>query len=267
MLHVHILASGSKGNAALIEGPEGLILVDCGISWRQLRLRAAELGLNLDRLAAAVVTHEHGDHVSGLSVTLKHIDGPRFATAGTVSGKKYLPDLGFTLISNTQSFAVAGVHVQAFPTSHDVCDPVAFTYTDMRDGDKVALCSDTGVLTPEATSALKGCRILGLEANHDLDMLKRGAYAAVLKKRVAGPHGHLSNDQAAEALPGLISPQTKTVVALHLSQENNRPSLAIKTLARAVGAERTGDLWTEARTPDGTLSICAAGQDKPMSIW
>lgn len=267
MLHVHILASGSKGNAALIEGPEGLILVDCGISWRQVRLRAAELGLDLNTLAGAVVTHEHGDHVSGLSVTLKHVTGPRFATAGTVSGKKYLPDLGFTLIDRNERFELAGVSIQAFPTSHDVNDPVAFSYTDTRDGDKVALCSDTGVLTPEATTELCGCRILGLEANHDLAMLKRGPYSAALKARVSSNHGHLSNEQAASALPTLISEHTETVVALHLSQENNIPSLAIKTLASAVGAERTADLWSEARTPDGRLTICAAGQDKPLSIW
>ena len=98
-------------------------------------------------------------------------------------------------------------------------------------------------------------------------MLATGPYPAVLKARVAGDHGHLSNDQAAGALRELVGPTTETVVALHLSQKNNRPSVAVRTLAAAVGAQAANDTFTEARTPDGALTICAAGQDRPLTIW
>ena len=86
-------------------------------------------------------------------------------------------------------------------------------------------------------------------------------------KRQGGDRGHLSNAQAAEALRDLIDEDTETVVAMHLSQENNRPSVCVRTLAEAVGAEAANDAWTEARTPDGLLSICAAAQDWPMTVW
>ena len=98
-------------------------------------------------------------------------------------------------------------------------------------------------------------------------MLATGPYPAYLKERVRGSHGHLSNDQCAEALPKLVTEATETVVALHLSEKNNRPSVCIRTLAAALDAEAANDTFTEARTPDGTLTICPAGQNKPLSVW
>ena len=135
------------------------------------------------------------------------------------------------------------------------------------DDDALGYCTDTGVLTPEAADALFGVRILALESNHDERMLATGPYPAYLRSRVGGDHGHLSNAQAAEALRDLVDEDTETVVAMHLSQENNRPSVCVRTLAAAVGAEAVGDAWSEARTPDGLLSICAASQDWPATIW
>lgn len=266
MLHLHILASGSKGNAALVEGPEGFILVDCGISRRQVCLRAEELGLNLEQVRALLVTHEHGDHVSGISVWCRRWDGPMYATPGTVAARSYLTELPFTLVGREESFEVAGVRVTTFPTSHDVAEPMGFRFED-AEGDAIGWCTDTGVLLSRAAEQLYNCRILGLESNHDVEMLKHGDYPAQLKARILSDHGHLSNDAAAEALPALIGPTTETVVALHLSADNNRPQVAVRTLAAAIGAEAANELFTEARTPDGSVSICAASQDVPMSVW
>ena len=264
-LHLHVLASGSKGNAAVVEGPEGSVLVDCGISRRALVQRAAELGVDMGRVAAVLLTHDHSDHVAGLSVFCNHFDGQLYATAGTVGARKYLAELPFTLVGHGDAFEVAGMRAQAFPTFHDVPDSMGFRFETADDA--LGYCTDTGHLGPEATAALTGVRILALESNHDERMLANGPYPSYLKARVAGPTGHLSNAQAAEALRTLVTEETETVVAMHLSEKNNRPSVCVRTLAEATGAVAANDAFTEARTPDGHLTICAAAQDWPQTIW
>ena len=264
-IHLHILASGSKGNAILVEGPDGMVLVDCGVSLKCLRERARELGVSLDDVRAVLVTHEHSDHVSGLSVFARHFDGPLFATAGTVAARSYLLEQPFELVGHSDTLELAGMHVQCFPTSHDVADPMFFRFETVCDA--VGLCTDTGVLTDEAYEELFGVRILALESNHDVRMLQTGPYPGFLKQRVGGKYGHLSNAQAAEALAALVRPNTEVIVGMHLSQKNNRPSLAVRALAEAVGAEAVNSTFTEARTPDGRLTVCVASQDVPMSVW
>lgn len=266
-IHLHVLASGSKGNAAVVEGPGGLVLVDCGISRRALLERAGQLGLDMGRVTTVLLTHEHSDHVGGLTVFCNHFDGELVTTAGTAAARGYLSALPFTLIGHSDAFEAAGMLVEAFPTSHDVADPVGFRFS--TDDDALGYCTDTGELGAEALERLSGVRILALESNHDERMLAGGPYPAYLKQRVAGPTGHLSNAQAARALGSLVTEDTETVVAMHLSQENNRPSVCVRTLAEAVGAVpvQGEDGRPEARPADGGLSICCAAQDWPLSVW
>ena len=266
-IHLHVLASGSKGNASIVEGPGGSVLVDCGISRRALLGRAEELGVDVSRVAAVILTHEHSDHVGGLSVFCNRFDGPLFATAGTVAARRYLTELPFTLVGHEDELELAGMRVQTFPVSHDVADPIGLRFSTADDA--LGFCTDTGELGEKALEALADARILALESNHDERMLATGDYPAYLKARVGGTTGHLSNEQAAEALERIVGPDTETVVAMHLSQENNRPSLCVRTLAEAVGAEAaTGeDGRPEARTPDGRLTICCSAQDWPLSVW
>ncbi len=274
-MHLYVLASGSKGNAAVVAGPDGSILIDCGISRKALHERADAVGCDLSSVRAILVTHEHGDHTSGLRVVCNHFDGPVFTTAGTATGRKGLAQLPFTLIDHDETLELCGMRVQAFPTSHDVNDPMCFRFEvrgkDELGGDRlldaIGWATDTGYLTDEALDALYGCRILGLEANHDKRMLQTGPYPYYLKARIASESGHLSNEQAAEALPFLVTHHTETVIALHISQENNRPSLAVRALAEAVNASAANDTFTEARTSDGLLSICAAAQDRRLAVW
>lgn len=266
-IHLHVLASGSKGNASIVEGPGGSVLVDCGISRRALLGRAEELGVDVSRVVAVILTHEHSDHVGGLSVFCNRFDGPLFATAGTVAARRYLTELPFTLVGHEDKLELAGMRVQTFPVSHDVADPIGLRFSTADDA--LGFCTDTGELGEKALEALADARILALESNHDERMLATGDYPAYLKARVGGTTGHLSNEQAAEALERIVGPDTETVVAMHLSQENNRPSLCVRTLAEAVGAEAaTGeDGRPEARTPDGRLTICCSAQDWPLSVW
>ena len=254
-IHLHILASGSKGNAAVVEGPEGMVLIDCGITRRQLMLRADALGLDMTKVRAAFFTHEHSDHVSGLPVFAKRFDGPLYATKGTVGGRSNLASLPFDYIGDDDELSVAGMRVRTFPTSHDVADPFGLHFLAEEDGcvlDSVGWCTDTGYLTDRALEELQGCRVLGLESNHDAHMLATGPYPGYLKARVGGQRGHLSNDQCAQALQELVCEQTTTVVALHISENNNLPSLAKATLAEAV--------------PE-SVEVLVAAQSQPMTVW
>ncbi|MCI1665743.1 MAG: MBL fold metallo-hydrolase [Atopobiaceae bacterium] len=264
-LHLHILASGSKGNACVVEGPEGSILVDCGISRKRLLDRARETGCDMDAVDAVLLTHEHSDHTAGLTVFCNHFAGELITTAGTAASRPYLSDLPFTLVSHDDEFAVAGIGVRCFPTSHDVADPMGFRFS--CDGDAIGYVTDTGHLTDPALAALDDVRVLAIESNHDAHMLKVGPYPGYLKERISSGSGHLSNEQTAAALADLVGPDTETIVGMHLSQENNRPSLAVRTMSSAVGAEAVNTTFTEARTPDGHLSVIAAGQDRPITVW
>lgn len=273
-IHLFVLASGSKGNAAIVEGPEGDVLVDCGISYRELERRAKLVGCDLGRLRAVLVTHEHADHVSGLPVLSRRLNVELYATAGTAGGRRSLSEVPFSLVEHDETLVLGGMRVQLFPTSHDVADPFGARFSVLdADGttvDAVGWCTDTGVLTAEALGALRSTRILGLEANHDVGMLAHGPYPPFLRERVGGERGHLSNRQCAEALPLLVGDETESVVALHVSQKNNTPGTCIRTLADALDAaavEPDGGALAEARTRDGLLSVCVASQDAPLVVW
>ena len=271
-IHLHILASGSSGNAAIVEGPQTSILIDCGLSRRELLRRSQELDIDTDRIAAVFITHEHSDHVGGLRVFAKHFGGPIFATSGTahiLSHRSSMDGVRFSLISTDAQKRVGEITVQAFSTSHDVAEPVGFRFSLLDEKnfeiDSIGYCTDTGILTDGALTELAGARILALESNHDEHMLATGPYPQMLKERVGGPYGHLSNEQAASALAELIRTNTEAVIGMHLSRENNRPSLAVQTLAAALGAEPVNDTRTQAKTADG-LQVLVASQDWPMSV-
>lgn len=267
VLHLHILGSGSKGNCALVEGPQGLIMIDDGFSRKVVLERMHALELDEADVRALVLTHEHTDHVSGVSVWCKRFSGELYASAGTPETRSYLACLPFQEFDPGDVLEIAGVRVETFATSHDVANPVGFRFS--CGGDAIGYVTDTGMVSPEAARLLSGTRILALESNHDMHMLRTGPYPRALQDRIASERGHLSNDEAAELLPRLIDGHTEQVAAMHLSQKNNRPSLAVRALAGAVGAELDDDAGTSATltSPDGsTMHIRAASQEVPMTL-
>lgn len=267
-LHIHILGSGSRGNCALVESPQGLIMIDNGFSRRETLARMHELGLSEDDVRALVLTHEHSDHVSGVSVWCKRFDGELYASTGTSEVRKYLACLPFSCFSPGDALEIAGVRVETFSTSHDVVNPVGFRFT--CGGDAIGYATDTGVLSGDAMRLLADTRILALESNHDVPMLRTGSYPRMLQDRIMSEYGHLSNDQAATAVRELVTERTEHVVAMHISQENNRPSLAVRAIAAAVGAELDNELGSSATLTRGeglpSLRIRSAGQNRPFSI-
>lgn len=267
-LHIHILGSGSRGNCALVESPQGFIMIDNGFSRRETLARMHELGLSEDDVRALILTHEHTDHVSGVSVWCKRFDGALYASTGTSEARKYLACLPFEHFSPGDTLEIAGVRVETFSTSHDVINPVGFRFT--CGGDAIGYATDTGLLPSAAMQLLANARILALESNHDVPMLRTGSYPRMLQDRIMSANGHLSNDQAADAVRELVTERTEHVVAMHISQENNRPSLAVRALAAAVGAELDNELGSSATLTRNkglpSLHIRSAGQNRPISV-
>ena len=223
-MRVCALGSGSTGNALLVEGPEGLILVDAGLSWRELKARASRGGFSLAHLRAVVLTHEHADHVRGLD-TLARRGIPVLATGGTLRA------LGLEGTAVVPGMELAGLRIFPFSVSHDAAEPVGYRFE--CNGLRLGLATDLGQVTPEVMRHLHGCQTVVLEANHDLGMLLAGPYPWPLKTRIMGPYGHLANDDAGQALRTLQG-EARAVLLAHLSQENNTPALALETVALAL---------------------------------
>lgn len=265
-LHLHILGSGSKGNCALIEGPQGLIMVDDGLSRRETLKRMAELGLSADNVSALLITHEHSDHIKGLDIWCKHWHGPLFASRGTLSNKENLSHLPVEEFDPGDTLSIAGIHVQTYSTSHDVINPVGYRFNALDDS--IGFATDTGELSNQAMNTLKDCRVLALESNHDATMLREGEYPRFLQERILSARGHLSNGQAAEAARELVTDRTEQLIAIHISQDNNRPSLTVKSYAKALAATLDDELGSSATLLQGSrkLSIRPASQYRPATI-
>ena len=226
-----ILASGSSGNAMVVEANGSRVLVDCGISYRQLTKRMSVFGLSPADLHAVLVTHEHSDHISGLAVLLKRHRLPVVATSGTGEAIASITGLEVELRSGRE-LEIEGLTVLPVPTSHDAREPVGFAFE--HGGARLGLVTDTGVITELLTDRLGGCHALLIEANHDLDMLRLGDYPWSLKQRILSRHGHLSNTQARDALERWVHLGLQAVVGMHVSQENNTPHLVQNELERVL---------------------------------
>jgi phosphoribosyl 1,2-cyclic phosphodiesterase len=229
------LGSGSRGNALVVEAGTTRILIDCGFGPRELTRRLARLGLAADAFAAIVVTHEHGDHGSGVAANANRHGLDVFLTHGTFAALRR--DGGSLvsprLIDSHASFAIGDLIVQPFPVPHDAREPVQYILSD--GASRLGVLTDVGCVTPHIVELLSCCDALVLECNHDLEMLAAGKYPEHLKRRISGRDGHLDNGAAAALLAQLDTARLQHIVAAHLSQQNNRSELAQQALAGALG--------------------------------
>ena len=256
MLRFRSLASGSSGNATLIEASDGLhrtrVLVDCGLGLRQLIARLAVEGIGPADLDGIFITHEHGDHIGCAPMLVARYGVPLWTSAGTAQYAAFAGlESALNLVRDGQLFAIGGIQFHPFTVPHDAREPLQLRCTD---GDRVlGLMTDIGHVTGHALAALAGCHALVLESNHDVELLAQSRYPDFLKRRVGGQHGHLSNVQAAAALGALRHDRLNTVVAAHLSERNNRPDLVSRAFAAVLGcgeadvllAERHGRGWLD----------------------
>jgi len=230
------LGSGSRGNALLVESGRTLVMLDCGFSARTVEQRMARLGCHPGRLAALLLTHEHGDHVRGAAALARRYRIPVWLTRGT---RRMLRDDDLPAVHHFDGhagFAIGDLQLQPFTVPHDACEPCQFVFGD--GARRLGVLTDAGRMTPHIVECLAACDALVLECNHDVDMLATGPYSPALKRRVGGPLGHLSNHQAGALLAQLEQGRLQHLVAAHLSEQNNRPELACDALAAAAGCTR-----------------------------
>ncbi len=228
-----VLGSGSLGNSILIEAGQTRVLVDAGLSAKQLVNRMAELDVTPQDLSGILLTHEHGDHARGLRVLMtKHNNVPIYANALTreVLAEKVGPGVHWRVFEKGQPFGVSELNVTAFPIPHDAADPVGFV---LRRGESaMAVVSDLGYITSPVRDSLKEMDGIFIESNYDQDMLDADTKRPwATKQRISSRHGHLSNDQVGDLMKEVASPRLKRVVLGHLSSDCNCPDLVTRHIS------------------------------------
>ena len=243
---VTVLASGSAGNCTVVSSSRTRLLVDAGLSCKELLRRMLLCGQDPHTIDAILVTHEHSDHVGGLRVLAKRLKVPIYITGETYqayqkfardcSGKRVSLERG-ELFRSGHAFEIGDITVKPFTIPHDAVDPVGFTFRS--GGIKIGVCTDLGYMPASVRDHLRGCHVLMIESNHDLEMLRGGPYPWSVKQRVMSQVGHLSNGALAEFLIGDYDGSAEFLILAHLSEKNNHPEIARMTAERALGEQRS----------------------------
>src|SRR5215210_4735595 len=232
MLHLTVLGSGSAGNCALVESDECRLLLDGGLSAKQITTRLAFAGLTPEALDGILITHEHGDHISGLDVFCKKFDVPIYCNPQTAEAIRYgSPEClkNFRLFTTGAEFSVKDIVVQTFPIPHDAIDPVGFVLH--HGACSMGFITDLGFATKLVFERVRHVRTLVIETNHDEKMLQSDTRRPwPVKQRIMSRHGHLSNAAAAEVLAELVGHGLERAVLGHLSRDCNTRELAMDTV-------------------------------------
>ena len=248
------LGSGSGGNSYYFESDGTRLLVDAGFGPRETAKRLKAIGRAIDQIDAIVITHEHHDHIQGADRISRKFGIPIYLTAGTLHASAIDPTEAQTVVfRNNSSFRVGEIEVHACRTIHDASDPACFVL-EARDGTRVGLASDLGMVDDRIRQHLTNCDGLFFESNHDLDMLRTGTYPWSLKRRILSKVGHLSNDDSMVAVRRMLGVETKTLCMIHLSQINNHESI-VNAMARGL-----------IQSLGATVDLQIARQDRPLGI-
>lgn len=225
-MRIQVLSSGSKGNLLFLESENTRLLVDVGLSCKQAEKRLSMVGVDPETIDAVLVTHEHIDHIAGISVLSRRYRLPVWVVESAwraIHGRN--PDWFLVKTFNPgESFRLGDITVKPFRVSHDAADPVAYCFQNGRT--VFGMATDLGHAPDGVAEDLADANLLMLESNHDTDMLENGPYPWFLKARISSVKGHLSNSQSGGLLKRLIHPGLGGVILAHLSEENNRPELA-----------------------------------------
>lgn len=235
-MRITVLASGSKGNCTYIEGESGALLIDAGLSTKEILKRLDEAGGKRELIQGILLTHEHSDHMKGVDVLARKLDIPVYATHGTLwqfeEKRSSEKPVELRPCRKEEPFTVDGFNITAFSTHHDACDPCGFLIDES--GSRIAYCTDTGMISEKILDNLKKSEYVILESNHCPVMLENGPYPIYLKERIRDKNrGHLSNVAAGECLKLLKNDISGTILA-HLSEENNTPQKALENASEAL---------------------------------
>ena len=227
-LNFSVLASGSTGNAIYVETDEHSLLIDAGLSGKQMENLFQEIQRDIKNLSGILVTHEHSDHIKGLGILARKYEIPIFANEKTWKamereiGEIHLEQKFTFEIGETKSFG--SLEVESFGVSHDAAEPMFFVFH--HHGKKLALITDTGYVSDRMKGIIRGADVFIFESNHDVEMLRMCRYPWNVKRRILSDVGHVSNEDAALAMADVIGDKTKRIYLAHLSKENNMKELA-----------------------------------------
>jgi phosphoribosyl 1,2-cyclic phosphodiesterase len=233
---VSVLASSSAGNCTLVASERTRLLIDAGLSRRETFERLNAAGIAPESLDAILITHEHSDHVAGLSAIAgklnEHRRVPVFLSSLTAPAVALDPGVPLATFQAGASFTIGDIDVTSFTIPHDAADPVGFSFR--AEGRKISIATDLGYLPDSIRFHLCGSDVLLLESNHDLGMLQVGPYPWSVKQRVMGRMGHLSNDVACRFVRDHLDMTTSTLILGHLSEHNNHPAIVEVTAMQAL---------------------------------
>lgn len=259
-MRLTVLGSSSAGNATLVQSGETAVLIDCGFSAKEMNRRLMAVGQDPTRLSGIVITHEHSDHIKGVSVLARATGVPVYISPIV----REVVDFGANgheikfaePLASSQPFEIGAITFYPFSVPHDAVDPFAFTF--QAEGIKAAIVTDLGYYTQLVAEYLRGCHCIIIESNHDLEMLKIGPYPWSLKQRVMSRQGHVSNDELARFLREDFDGTAEHLILAHLSRTTNHPDIARLTALQAL--EARGPLFFR----DAEQRLKLARHDRPM---
>lgn len=235
-MELSVLGSGSSGNCFFVQNDKSAVLVDAGLSAKQIISRLGAIGASSARVKGIFITHEHADHIRGADVLARHLNIPIFATKKTIQNSFLCENTDLiNSIKNTEILKLAGMEISAFSKSHKAADPVSF---NIMNGKTLSIITDAGFACENIVSAVADSDFLCIESNHDEKMLLDGPYPYFLKNWIKSDTGHLSNMQSALCVLEHASSKLNHVILSHLSQTNNTPELAIKTFNSLIKERR-----------------------------
>ena len=224
-MKICVLASGSKGNSSYIETNQTKSLVDIGMSAGYIAKSLKNIGVNPSDIQRIFITHTHTDHIAGLKVFLKKYHPTVYLT------EKMEKELGFDIDDKVyidEDVSIADLDVGVVKTSHDAADSNGYIFSSLNKS--IVYITDTGYIHDKNFDKLKNKSVYVFESNHDIRMLKEGKYPYYLQQRILSDKGHLSNKDSAYYLSEFIGDNTEKIILIHLSEENNKPEVALKTL-------------------------------------
>ncbi len=235
-MELSVLGSGSSGNSFFIQNNENAILVDAGLSAKQITSRLEKIKRSPEMIKGIFITHEHADHIRGADVLARHLNIPIFATKRTIQNSFLCENTDLiNPIKNNELLKLAGMEIGAFSKSHKAADPISFS---IRNGKTISIITDAGFACDNIISAVQDSDFLCFESNHDEKMLIEGPYPYFLKQWIKSDTGHLSNRQSALCVLEHANSKLNHVILSHLSQTNNTPGLAIKTFNSLIKERR-----------------------------
>lgn len=254
-----ILGSGSGGNCAYLETDETRILIDAGFSGRQIRQRLAQIGRTPESLNGILITHEHTDHIQGLTALCSKLQIPIYCNRLTKEAieKQLEAKFDCRIFGTGATFEVGGISVDSFSVPHDAQDPIGFL---LRTPDaNIGFLTDLGHATKLVIERVRTANVLVLETNHDLKLLQDDPKRPwSVKQRILGRHGHLSNEAAADAAEQIVSAELRHIYLGHLSRDCNRPELAFRVVSerlQTIGANHVRVESTSQERPSPTLEL------------